>query len=309
MIGFQVLKPGALTLVQDLGRRGYQHLGLTTGGVVDEKAARWASRLLGNASGAPLLEISLGGLVLQACVATRIALTGADLGLRINGAQCPPWQTYRVESGDRLEFGFGRHGLRGYLAVAGGFTLTPSFGSCSTVVREGVGGLGGRALEAGDLLPCEALAETYRSSPLRRVPPRYVPDYRAERPLRLVSGYQYEGFSARTLALFFGQSYRVGADSDRMGVRLTGPALDYDGATILSQGIAFGAVQVPTDGQPIVLLNDRQTIGGYPVLGALLPLDAFRLGQMHPGRKVRFTQLSLDSATAIMREYYEFFGQ
>jgi biotin-dependent carboxylase-like uncharacterized protein len=308
MKGFDVLKPGTLTLIQDLGRRGFQHLGLTCGGSLDDKAARWANRLLANAVSAALLEISLGGLVLRCGVSSRIALTGADLGLRINGTRCPAWRSYRVMPGDRLEFGYARTGLRGYLAVAGGFVLDPSFGSCSTVVREAVGGLNGGALVAGDRLPCRSLDATALRQPLTAVPAKYISDYAAQRPLRVLPGYQYEQFSAQAQQCFFGEPYRVGVDSDRMGVRLSGPALAYEGPAVMSQGIAYGAIQVPADGQPIVLLNDRQTLGGYPVLGALLPLDAFLLGQMPPGRELRFEPITLDAATALMQVYYGFFG-
>lgn len=305
MTGFEVIKPGVLTLIQDLGRRGYQHLGVTTGGVLDERSARWANRLLDNAPQAPLLEICLGRLVLLSRAETQVALTGADLGLELNGHPCPPWRSFRVRPGDRLEFGYAREGLRAYLAVAGGFQLTPAFGSCSTVVREGIGGLDGAPLAAGDMLPC---ASGLAGLPLVRLVP---PCYRGETgglPLRVLPGYQFDAFSDRARRRFFGESYRVGNDSDRMGVRLEGPALHYDGGTILSQGIALGAIQVPPDGQPIVLLNDRQTIGGYPILGALLPLDLFRLAQARPGTPVRFAPIDIDEATALMREFYDFFG-
>lgn len=305
MRGFDVIRPGTLALVQDLGRRGFAHLGLTTGGALDERAARWANRLLDNAPEAPLLEISLGRLVLESRVETLVALTGADLGLEINGCACPPWQSYRVHPGDRLEFGYARTGLRGYLAVVGGFQVTPVFGSCSTVVREGVGGLEGTALAAGDFLPCRS---GLAGLPLlRQVPPRYLDD-RDEAPLRVLPGYQFDDFSEPSRRCFFAEVYKVRSDSDRMGVRLEGPALHFAGAPILSQGIALGAIQVPPDGQPIILLNDRQTIGGYPILGSLLPLDLYRLGQIRPGGALRFVPVDIDEATALMREFYDFFN-
>ncbi|NVK43022.1 MAG: biotin-dependent carboxyltransferase [Oceanospirillaceae bacterium] len=300
MTGFEVIKPGALTLLQDLGRRGYQHLGLTTGGPLDERAARWANRLLDNEQNAPLLEISLGRLELLAGLDTRIALTGADLGLEINGRPCGPWQSYRINAGDHLRFGYARRGLRAYLAVAGGFAGPCSFGSHATVVREGIG----RPLVAGDRLECAV--DRVPSTQLRCVPPRFrEPE---DRPLRILPCYQFHDFAGAERQVFFSEPYRISADSDRMGVRLEGPALSWERGGILSQGIALGAVQVPPDGRPILLLNDRQTIGGYPILGTLLPLDLYRLAQMRPGTELQFAPVEIDEAAALMRTFYDFFG-
>ncbi|GGO81174.1 allophanate hydrolase [Marinobacterium nitratireducens] len=302
MSGFQVLKPGALALLQDLGRRGYQHLGLTTGGALDERAARWANRLLDNDQNAALLEISLGRLELLAGLDTRVALAGADLGFEINGKPCQPWQSYSVRAGDHLRFGYARSGLRAYLAVAGGFTGRCRFGSRATVVREGMG----RALAAGDRLEC--LPDQSPGALLRRVPPRYCTSGESGDALRVLRCYQYQEFGEAERRRFFDEGYRISSDSDRMGIRLAGPALGWSQGGILSQGIALGAVQVPPDGQPIVLLNDRQTIGGYPVLGTLLPLDLFRLAQMRPGTEVHFEAIDVEEASALMRTFYDFFG-
>lgn len=288
--GLKVIRPGMLTLVQDLGRFGYQHLGLTPGGAADEQAFLWANKLLGNSPNEAALEITLGGLELMVQVSTCIALTGADLQARCNGEALPNWQTHNVRPGDHLQFGFPRSGVRAYLAVAGGFAIAPTFGSVATVVREQMGGLNGngRALQVGDCLPCSAIKPRTQ----RRMPPRYIPDYTAPLTVRVMEGHQRSLFEATNLRRFYASEYRVSNHSDRMGFRLEGPALQPADEGIVSEGINFGAIQVPPNGQPIILLKDRQTIGGYPKLGSIHPLDAFALAQRQAGQPVRFTPIS-----------------
>lgn len=299
--GLTVVKPGMLTLIQDLGRFGYQHLGLTPGGAADEQAFLWANKLLGNSPNSPALEITLGGLELVVRVPTRIALTGADLQARRNGQLLANWETHKVRPGDQLRFGFSRGGVRAYLAVAGGFAIAPTFGSVSTVVRERMGGLDGRGspLKTGDRLPC-AVAE--RGS-LRRVPPRFIPDYTRRLTVRVTEGHQRTLFNEADVRRFYASDYCISNQSDRMGVRLEGPALQPMQDGIVSEGINFGAIQVPPNGQPIILLKDRQTIGGYPKIGTVHPLDAFALAQRQPGSTIRFTPVTWDECE---REWDEF---
>lgn len=221
MSGLRVLNGGILALVQDLGRFGYQHLGLSTGGAADEHAYLWANRLLGNVSGAAAVEICFGGLQLEAEISTRIAMTGADLQPTLNGEPVAGWQTLELQRGDRLAFGYAKQGIRGYLAVQGGFQIEPVFGSVSTVMREQVGGLDGKGgkLQAGDLLPCVA-ADTGRHFSLA---PRYRPDYSQPLTLHVIEGHQRELFPAAELARFYSETYRISPQSDRMGVRLERP--------------------------------------------------------------------------------------
>ncbi len=304
--GLKVIKPGMLALVQDLGRFGYQHLGLTPGGAADEQAFLWANKLLGNSPNSAALEITLGGLELTVQVATCIALTGADLQARRNGEVLANWQTHAVEPGDQLQFGFPSSGVRAYLAVAGGFFIAPTFGSVATVMREQMGGLAGRGqpLQVGDCLPCASI----KQGTLRRVPPRFIPDYTEPLRVRLIEGHQKSLFDAADLDRLYSSEYRVSNQSDRMGVRLEGPALQPARGGIVSEGINFGVVQVPPDGQPIVLLKDRQTIGGYPKVGAIHPLDAFALAQRQAGQPIRFTSISPEATedyTALLRFMHE----
>lgn len=298
--GLTVIKPGMLTLLQDLGRFGYQHLGLTPGGAADEQAFLWANKLLGNSPNSPVLEITLGGLALKVQKPTRIALTGADLQASCNDVALANWQTHNVKAGDHLQFGFPSSGVRAYLAVAGGFTVVPAFGSVATVVREQVGGLDGRGhpLQEGDCLP---FASCERGM-ARRVAPRFIPDYTKPLTVRVMEGQQRAMFDEAELSRFYASEYRVSTQSDRMGIRLDGPTLHPTHGGIVSEGIPFGAIQVPPSGQPIILHKDRQTIGGYPKLGTIHPLDAFALAQRQAGQSVRFTPISSEEA----RDYSEF---
>lgn len=304
--GLRVINPGVLTLVQDLGRFGYQHLGLSPGGAADEQAFLWANRLLGNSPNSPALEICLGGLVLEAERATRVAFTGADAQATLSGQRLAPWQTINLKAGDELKFGYPKTGVRSYLAVEGGFHIAPTFGSVATVMREGLGGLKGvgSPLKKGDRLPC-AVAPV---GPVLRVPPPYIPDYSDSPTLRVIEGHQAKLFNQADLELFYSSDYQISNQSDRMGARLSGPALTAGEQGIISEGTSFGAIQVPPDGQPIVLLKDRQTIGGYPKLGTVFVLDAFALAQRQPHTKVRFQPMELTQAQQLLNRFYAFFG-
>jgi len=295
MTGLSVIQPGIFSLPQDSGRFGQHAVGLTTGGPLDSNAFRWANRLCGNAPEATAIEVTIGGLVLESTVQTCIALTGADIPLTINKKPAALWQSHAINPGDRIELGFATAGSRGYLAVAG-FQIEPIFNSASTVPREALGGLtqDGTALQTGQLLPCETVKD---SRNCQAVPRHLVPDYGNNSALlRVVLGYQQEAFSNLQKQLFFTSQYVVTESSDRMGYRLKGSKITPSIEGILSEGICLGAIQMPADGQPIVLLNDRQTIGGYPKLGSVLSLDIGKLAQLMPGGTVRFEAISVEQA-------------
>lgn len=304
---FKVIKPGSCSLLQDEGRFGYQHFGITTGGAMDETAARWANRLLGNSSNAVLLEITLGNVQLEATADAWIALTGADMGLRINGEKKSNWQSHFVRKGDSLVLGWAVSGVSAYLAVVGGFQLSSEFGSCSTVKREQLGGLTGNVLEAGDELHFSSVPKSdFPCS--RAVPSRYIPDYSEAVILRVIKGYQAEQFPENSVKKFFASSYKVSPESDRMGFRLKGETIETGVSGLLSEGIAYGAIQIPADGQPIVLLKDRQTLGGYPKIGSVLPLDSYKLSQCRAGSEVNFKEISLKEAQQLMQSFQRFFS-
>ena len=291
-MSIRILSPGILALLQDEGRYGKHQIGLTTGGPMDPLAFYWANRLCDNTAGSTAIEISVGGLRLESQCDTRIAVTGGQMPMTINGQKADRWRTYPLKRGDVIELGYSQQGCRAYVAVSGGFQIAPSFGSASTVVREGIGGLDGRQLQANDTLNCRDDSGTQCWT----LPENQRPKYSKHTTLRLIPGYQQHTFSRIQQRLFFHNTFEVSDLCDRMGYRLTGPKVESDIKGILSEGICLGAVQIPPDGQPIVLMNDRQTIGGYPKIGSVLSLDLGSLAQLMPGDKVNFTALTVDCA-------------
>lgn len=275
----------ALCQLQDAGRFGVRHLGVTQGGALDWVAMSWANWLLGNPLGAPVVEVALGGFTVVAEQDCVLALAGADLDARVDNQPQLAWRSFTLAKGERLSLKQPKQGVRAYLAAPGGFQCGVVLGSCATVTREGLGGLDGHgvALGKGQLL---AFAATLPA--LREVPEALRPSYPHKPVLDLVMGAQIGDFSGMSLFEAFNSDWTLDSRADRMGIRLLGPQLVYQGAPMISEGIALGAVQVPPDGQPIVLLNDRQTIGGYPRLGALTPLALAQLAQRMPGETVRF---------------------
>ncbi|MFT5930009.1 MAG: biotin-dependent carboxylase-like uncharacterized protein [Oceanospirillaceae bacterium] len=302
-MSFKVLQPGLLSLIQDLGRFGQHNIGLTTGGPLDSEAFLWANRLLRNAANACAIEVSFGGLQLLAQTDSYICITGAGLELTINGVNKALWTSHKVVTGDQIKLGYSVTGCRSYVGVAGGFNISPSFGSSATVVREKIGGLNGSKLAANDTLPCTQTTQLLRQSLPEASRPLYAQeaiDINGEHTvLRLLPGYQHHLFDLATKARFFHGQYTVTDRSDRMGMRLEGPAVPCPSKQMLSEGICLGAVQVPADGQPIVLLNDRQTIGGYPKIGAVIARDTARLAQLRPGDTLRFEAVDLYQAHTI----------
>ncbi|WP_339668829.1 biotin-dependent carboxyltransferase family protein [Dasania marina] len=288
---FKVVSPGFLSLLQDAGRYGYHGVGLTTSGPMDALAFNWANLLCGNAADAVAIEASVGGLTLTSQADTVIAVTGAEVPFTINGEERELWRSHKVKTGDTIALSFATNGCRSYLAVAGGFQIKESFGSVATVVREGIGGLAGKALQAGDELPVKGI-----DAPCLELPEQWRPSYSKDITVRVIPSYQVQSFSPVQQRLFFGSDYKVSDRCDRMGYKLEGPALKTSMTAMLSEGICLGAIQVPPDGQPIVLMNDRQTIGGYPKIGAVLSLDLAYLAQQMPGGKVRFEPITIDCA-------------
>ncbi|WP_331832620.1 biotin-dependent carboxyltransferase family protein [Pseudomonas sp. LH21] len=297
----------ALCLLQDAGRFGVRHLGVTQGGALDWVAMRWANWLLGNALGSAVVEIALGGFSVVAEQDCVLALAGADLDAQIDGQAVAPWTSFNLGKGQRLTLRQPRQGVRAYLAVPGGFVGESVLGSCSTVVREELGGVDGqgRALVKGQVLHAAgAIAEVAHSL----VPEALRPVYAENPVLDLVMGAQIGDFGGTSLFEAFNRDWTLDSRADRMGIRLLGPQLVYQGAPMISEGIPLGAVQVPPDGQPIVLLNDRQTIGGYPRLGALTPLALAQLAQCMPGAVVRFRAVVQDEAWREQQAYLSRWG-
>ena len=282
-----------LCLLQDAGRFGVRHLGVTQGGALDWVSMSWANKLLNNALNAAVIEVTLGGLTLLAESDCCLALAGADLGAVLDDRPIAPWRSFFVRKGQQLRFTRPITGARAYLAAPGGFAAVDVLGSCATVAREGLGGLegSGKALVEGDQLTYSGA-----SFELHALPDHLIPDVSDQRPLDVVLGAQIGQFSGLSLFDAFNSDWTLDSRADRMGMRLLGPELVYQGKPMISEGIPLGAIQVPPDGQPIILLNDRQTIGGYPRLGALTPISLARLAQKLPGSVVRMRAVVRDVA-------------
>ncbi len=272
---------------------------------MDCHAFAWASRLLGDPVTCPQIEICFGNFSARFDQPTCFAITGANPGWALDGQSLEGWRTYRAGAGAVLTGSVARSGLRSYLAVQGGFCVSTVLGSCSTVGGDQLGGLAqGRPLAAGDVLPFTARPD----GALVRVPPKYVREYSREFTLRVVPGNQFHQFSANIRDQFFRQQYHVSSQIDRMGCRLQGQPLVHGLEQMASEAVPSGAIQIPGDGQPIVLLRDRQTIGGYPKLGSVYAVDLDTLGQARPGETVRFQLGSLAEAQAELDEFRRFFG-
>lgn len=301
MTGFKVINPGMHSLLQDKGRMGFHSLGITSGGAFDQYCFGWVNRLCLNPENAGCIEILVGGLILEAQLSTQIAITGADMPIKINDSTAENWCTHNIQAGDKIAFGYATAGCRAYLAVAGGIQAPVIFNSLSTVVRESLGGLTklGKPLEKGDIVPCSSSSHSTE----RSVPAKYHCEFDTDiAEIRIVTGYQYEQFSQQQISQFFATDYVISPNSDRMGYRLQGPAIDITGCEMLSEGISLGAVQLPADGMPIILLCDRQTIGGYPKLGSVFSQDIAKLAQMIPGKKLRFKPFSIEQAQQLLQE-------
>jgi biotin-dependent carboxylase-like uncharacterized protein len=293
-----------LCLLQDAGRFGVRHLGVTQGGAADWNSMSWANWLLGNGLDVPVIEITLGGFAVVAEEDCLLALAGADLGAQVDGQPLAPWRSFKLGKGQKLQFTQPLLGARAYLAAPGGFDAPKVLGSSATVVREELGGLDGMGLP---LAKESTLSYHGDSLCVREVPVDLRPDLKSNAPLDLVLGAQIGQFSGQSLFDVFNSAWTLDSRADRMGIRLLGKALEYQGQPMISEGIPLGAVQVPPDGQPIVLLNDRQTIGGYPRLGALTPLALARLAQCLPGAQVRLRPVVQDVAHREHVEYLQRF--
>ena len=272
-----------LCQLQDAGRFGVRHLGVTQGGAADWQSMTWANWLLGNGLQAPVIEITLGGFSVIAQRDCTLALAGADLAATVDGQPLKPWRSFRLRQGQTLDFVQPLNGARAYLAAPGGFDAPRVLGSCATVIREQLGGPDGKghALAKGAELGFSDIQPA-----LRELHHAWIPTFTDAASLEVVMGAQIGDFSGQSTFDAFNCPWTLDSRADRMGIRLLGPTLVYQGPPMISEGIALGAVQVPPDGQPIVLLNDRQTIGGYPRLGALTPLSLARLAQCLPGQRV-----------------------
>jgi antagonist of KipI len=302
----RVIEAGILTTVQDLGRPGYQKFGIPVSGALDPVALRLANALVGNPPGAAALEVTGGGVTLEALAECVVALAGADLPIFRDDRAVPGFCALRLMPGQRLRLGAPRVGLRTSLAIHGGFAVPPVLGSRSTCLRLGFGGLVGRALKAGDVLTPGAATVDLSSLRGRHLPRSARPVPRSPWTVRAVPGPQEDALTPESVGTFYGKPYEVTSHADRMGMRLTGPPLRHRrSADILSDAVPLGAVQVPGEGQPIVLLADRQTTGGYAKIATVIGPDVAALAQARPGDTIRFVRVTVEEAQAAAREAAE----
>lgn len=297
---FRVIKPGLFTTVQDLGRCGFQRYGVPVSGAMDVFSLIAANLLVLNQSGAACLEITLLGPELEVLNDTQIAITGADLSPTFNGQSVPMWRTLNVSKGDVVSFGENRVGCRAYLAAAGGINVPVVLGSRSTFTRGGFGGFEGRPLKTGDLI--EASEPPFKVE--LSMPEELIPHYENKLTVNVVLGPQADVFTYKGVETFLSSTYMVTTKADRMGYRLEGPVIEHKvSPSIISDAIPPGAVQVPGDGLPIIMMVDAQTTGGYAKIAVVTTPNLSRLGQVKPNDTVRFSRISISEAHLRLLEY------
>ena len=291
-----ILNPGLLTTVQDFGRIGYQQFGVPVSGVVDPRAMSIANILVDNPEDEAVLECTMLGPQIRFNAPNAIAITGGDLGPTIDNQPIPNYAAIRVEAGQVLRFAGLRSGCRAYIAFAGGLDIAPVMGSRSTYMKAKICGVEGRKLQKDDVIKFRKPNPDLRGLNIRHISPEFVP--RLEYKLRVVLGPQDDMFTEHGIETFLSESYVVTPEFDRMGCRLDGEIIEHKGESgdIISDGIAFGAIQVPTAGKPIIMLSDRQTTGGYTKIANVISADFRILAQLKAGDRVRFAQVSVAAA-------------
>ena len=294
---FRVLHPGILTTYQDLGRQGFRQFGIPLSGAMDAIALRAGNLLVGNEERAVGLETTLMGLKMVALSSLFIAVTGADLHFTINSEDCPPWRNYRLEPGDIIHFGRRRSGLRAYLAVKGGFEA-PAFMESASVFQRGSMGT---PLGRDETLEIKESPQGYPQE--IRIPEGYLPKTSGPDSIRVVMGPQEDRFTGEGIHHFLHSVYRIKSQSDRMAYRLEGQRITHRGkADIISEPLMPGAIQVPNDGCPIILMVDGQTTGGYAKIANVISADIPVLAQKMPGESFRFQAVDLDRAYEALEE-------
>ena len=294
-MGIQIINGGFLTTVQDMGRYGYQETGMSVSGVMDTRAASLANILVGNDTNEAVIEITMMGPTMKFTEDEIIAVTGGDLGAKIDGKPVERYRAVLVKAGQTLSFMGMYGGSRAYIAFAGGLDIPLVMGSRSTNMKAGIGGYQGRKLAKDDVIAFRSPGAEPKNIGNRYTSPEFMP--RAEYTLRVLLGPQDDAFTESGIQTFLSGVYTLTPEFDRMGCRLEGEVIEHikDG-NIISDGIAFGAIQVPSAGKPIIMLADRQTTGGYTKIANVITADFRILGQLKAGDKVRFEKVSIREA-------------
>ncbi|MDM5327398.1 biotin-dependent carboxyltransferase family protein [Neobacillus sp. CF12] len=293
---FKVVKPGLQTTVQDLGRYGYRKYGVSPSGAMDTYSLQMGNLLVGNKLGEPVLEVPFIGPVLWALHDVSIAICGGNLSPKINEQAIPLWKSLVIKKGQYLSFGKIIQGARAYISIAGGIQVPQVLASKSTYLTGKFGGLDGRALEKGDILYGHPLARRNRF-----LHESLIPNYPNELTVSVIMGPHIEKFTSFGVQTFLNDEYILSPQSNRMAFQLNGPIIEHSsGADIISDTIPLGGIQVPASGRPIILMAEHQTTGGYSRIGTVISTDITRLAQALPGTKIRFKEISIQSAQNLL---------
>ena len=294
-MGIKIVKAGLLTTIQDMGRYGYQETGMAVSGVMDTRSASLANILVGNDENEGVIEVTMMGPTIEFTADNIIAVTGGDLGAQLDGTPFPCYQAVCVKAGQTLAFTGLKSGARVCIAFAGGLDVPVVMGSKSTNLKSKIGGFEGRKLENGDEIAFAAPKTTLPNMEMRKLP---VPNFGAKaHEIRVVLGPQDDCFPQSSIDTFFNGEYVISNEYDRMGCRMQGPIIKHKvGGDIITDGISFGAVQVPSHGNPIVMMADHQTTGGYTKIGNVISVDLPILAQCMPGHKIHFKWISIEAA-------------
>ena len=300
-MGFKVELGGFQTLIQDRGRVGYGQYGVSGCGAMDEYAHRVGNILVGNDENEASLEVLMIGPTIKFDKYTQIAITGADLGANLNGKKIDIWRSYEINPGDILSFKGAKSGVRAYISIAGGIDVPIVMGSKSTYTRGKIGGFKGRALKKDDYI--STFFEERDFTINKKIDDEYIPKYDANVVLRIVKGPQFDCFSDSEINKFLDNEYKVTNEIDRMGCRLEGESIKHiKSADIISDGISYGAIQVPGHGKPIIMLADRQTSGGYTKIGNVISVDLYKLAQAKPNDSIKFELIDIYEAHRLLKE-------
>ena len=303
---FEVLEPGVLTTVQDLGRFAYRKYGVPVSGAMDDFSLKIANLLVANDSNGAGLEITGLGPKLKVLNDTVVALSGADFNATLDEGSFRGWKSVRMGKGSIIWIKEARKGFRGYLAVAGGIEVPKVLGSRSTYLTGKMGGLDGRSLRKGDIVNSSSPEVSSARAPLRFLPEEYVPVFSSRVEVRVIMGPQDDRFDDEGIKTFLNSRYVVSLDSDRTAYRLVGPKIAHRGkADIITDAIPQGAIQVPGDGQPIVMMADRPTTGGYAKIACVIGPDIPKIAQLKPEDEIRFEKIAIDEAHQLLRDKEE----
>jgi len=302
-MSLEVINKPIFTTIQDMGRFSYAHIGVSASGVMDEYAYLYVNKILSNKFDINALEISFSNIIFKVHNSTQIAITGAKCEFYINDMLYDTWQSYNIKNGDIIKVGKILEGSKVYLAVTNGFDIKKEFGSNSTTIKEKIGGINGDKLQKGDFLPFIPSTSLHK----QRLQQKYIPEYSNTLTLRVILCSQEDTFSKKEKEKFFSTSYTITNEFNRMGCKLNGEKITSTVNGIISEGISFGAIQIPSDGQPIILIKERQTIGGYPKIGTVLSIDCFKLAQMRPKSIINFEEIDIKSAQQVSKKFYSNF--